>query len=105
LLRLREPAHPGVAGPALPPARVQAGGGAGGAGRRSGGRRPALRRSPYLLRDTQQMNQMECRPHIFEVRADEPGYAKLWDRDTQATSRYGTRIDLTPEAGESVGDS
>lgn len=48
---------------------------------------------------------MECRPEIFEVRVDEPDYAKLWDRETQATSRYGTPIDLTPEAGDSLGTS
>lgn len=51
------------------------------------------------------MNRIDCRPEIFEVRADEPGYAKLWDRETQEVSRYGTRIDLTPEAGASLGDS
>ena len=50
-------------------------------------------------------SQIKCHPEIFEVRADEPAYAKLRDPETQATSRYGSFIELVPEDSELRGDS
>ena len=34
---------------------------------------------------------------MYKVRSDEPAYAFLWDRETQATNRYGQPIDTAPE--------
>lgn len=37
---------------------------------------------------------------MFKVRSDEPEYAFLWDKETQAKNRYGQDIELTPEGSE-----
>lgn len=39
---------------------------------------------------------------MFEVRPDEPGYAKLWDPTTHDFNRYGDAIVLTPEGAVPV---
>lgn len=51
------------------------------------------------------MNQIECQPTIFEVRADEPDYARLQDPETRATNRYGSFIELVPEDSALRGES
>ena len=42
---------------------------------------------------------------MFEVRKDEPDYARLWDRETKRKNRYGEEIDLVARSGLAAGES
>jgi len=37
---------------------------------------------------------------MIKVRSDEPKYAFLWDKETQAKNRYGKNIELTEPENE-----
>jgi DMSO reductase iron-sulfur subunit len=51
------------------------------------------------------MNKIETHQAIFPLRADEPAYAYLWDKDARATNRYGNLIELVAADSELRGDS